>query len=103
VGEDGDPQAHGDEGLHRVVVVAAEGEAGLEAGRSAAVEDDGSIGAVWGTADPGLAGELLEGDRRPRRQRVAVWHHEIERIVQQVGPLQLDVRFGQRLMLVDER
>jgi hypothetical protein len=57
VGEDGDSQAHGDEGLHRVVVVAAEGKAWLEASRSAAVENDGSIGAVWGTADPGLAGE----------------------------------------------
>jgi hypothetical protein len=67
-GKDGDPQAHGDEGLHRVVVVATEGEAWLEAGRSAAVEDDGSIAAVLamvvdhGHVDVGVApGEARDG------------------------------------------
>src|SRR5215218_4225609 len=76
VGEEGDAQANGDEGLHRVVVVAAEREAGLEAGRPAAVARDGAIGAARGAADPGLVGELLERDRGAAGQGVAVGHGE---------------------------
>ena len=96
------PRPDGDEGLHCVVVVAAEGEAWLEAGRPAAVENDGSIGAVRSAADPGRIGDFFEGDRASAHQRVAIGHDEIEGVLQQVGPLQFNVWLGQRLMLVDE-
>jgi hypothetical protein len=78
------------------VVVAGEGDARLEASRSAAVEDDPCVGAVWGAADPGLVGELLEGNRRSACERVAVRHHEVEWVVQQVCALQFNVRLAWR-------
>jgi hypothetical protein len=62
VGEDGSPEAHGDEGLHGVVVVAAEDHAWLETGDAAAMEDDARVGATQRAADPGLLVELVQGD-----------------------------------------
>ena len=89
-------------GLHRVVVVTAEDDAWLEASHLAAVEDDPGVGAVRCAANQGLVGELLQGDRSPAGEWVAVRDEEIERVVQQVGPVQAHLGLGQRLVIVGE-
>jgi hypothetical protein len=38
----------------------------------------------------------------PACERLAVRHHQLERLVQQVGALQLEVGLGQRRVVVDE-
>jgi hypothetical protein len=67
------------------------------------VADGAAVGPVTCAADPGLAAELLERDGRPVSERVASRHDQIERVVQQVGALQLHGGGGQRLVVVDER
>ncbi len=78
LGDQRHPDPGGDQALHRLVVVALEGDAGLEAGGVAGADDVPGAGAGGGGLDPGLLAQVLEraascGRRAGGRARRARW------------------------------
>ena len=77
-----DPRSH--QALHRLVVVALEGDAGLKARRVAGADDVPGAGAGRGGLDPGLVAEVLEPQPVASRERMVTAKRQVERIVEQL-------------------
>ena len=80
-----DAQASRRERLDRHVVVGGQGHPRVEPGGPAGVPDDAEPGAGRAAADPGLVGQVSEGDvAAAARQPVAPREHGLEGVIEQV-------------------
>jgi hypothetical protein len=94
------PQAGGYERLYGAIVVRPVGDARLEAGALATVQEYALVGAD--AADPGLLRQLAEPERGAPRKSVPVRQQELEGLIEEVDALQLHLGLGQGFMLVDQ-
>jgi hypothetical protein len=81
--EDGDAEVRGDERLDRDVVVGGEADVRFDPDPAADPADDLEPGARRGAPDPGLVGEIAQGERATADERVARRQDDRERVVEQ--------------------
>ena len=81
---DRDAQAGRRERLDGHVVVGGQGHTRVEPGGPAGVPDDAEPGAGRAAADPGLVGQVSEGDVVAAREPVAPREHGLEGVIEQV-------------------
>ena len=79
-----DADAGGDQALHRLVIVALEGDAGLEAGGVAGADDVAGAGARDRGLHPGLLAQVLEPDLAPAGESVVWRQGEVEGVLEQL-------------------
>ena len=83
-GDQGDADAGGDQPLHGQVVVALEGDPGLEAGGVAGADHVAGAGACRRGLDPGFVTKVLQPELRATCQRMVSRQRDVERVVEQL-------------------